>query len=80
MPEGLSLKEQKILKKVRRRAHLLDKGFHICGLRFGWTFMVGLIPVVGDVADAYLGYTLVIKQAKKADIVRRRELSCCDSL
>ncbi|CAD6585355.1 MAG: hypothetical protein CYPHOPRED_003060 [Cyphobasidiales sp. Tagirdzhanova-0007] len=68
MPEGLSLKEQKILKKVRRRAHLLDKGFHICGLRFGWTFMVGLIPVVGDVADAYLGYTLVIKQAKKADI------------
>jgi len=37
-------------------------------MRFGWTFIVGLIPVVGDVSDAVLNYTLVIKKAKKADI------------
>lgn len=50
-----------------RRAHYLDKGFRICGVRFGWTFLIGLIPLAGDVTDAYLNYTLVIKKAKQID-------------
>ena len=70
LPEGLSPADAKLLKKIRRRAHYLDKGFNLCGLRFGWTFFLGLIPFVGDVVDAALGWQLVIKQAKKADIVR----------
>jgi len=42
----------------------------LCGFRVGWTFFIALIPVVGDLADAALGYNLVTKQAKKADIPR----------
>jgi len=33
-------------RSVRRRAHYLDKGFSICGFRFGWTAILGLIPCV----------------------------------
>lgn len=40
-PPGLSTRDAKILKSVQRRAHYLDKGFHVCGLRFGWTFIIG---------------------------------------
>lgn len=40
-PPGLSTRDAKILKSVQRRAHYLDKGFSICGLRFGWTFVIG---------------------------------------
>jgi hypothetical protein len=31
-------------RSVRRRAHYLDKGFSLCGFRFGWTAILGLIP------------------------------------
>ena len=41
LPPGLSKRDAKILKSVRRRAHYLDKGFHICGMRFSWTFIIG---------------------------------------
>ncbi len=40
-PPGLSKRDVKILKSVQRRAHYLDKGFRICGMRFGWTFIIG---------------------------------------
>jgi len=68
LPPGLSQRDAKILKKVKSRAHHLDKGFRICGMRFGWTFVIGLVPVVGDVSDALLNYTLVVKKAKQANI------------
>ncbi|KAI7946823.1 hypothetical protein MJO29_011350, partial [Puccinia striiformis f. sp. tritici] len=68
IPPGLSKHEEKILKKVRTRAHYLDKGFSICGFRFGWTFLIGFIPVVGDAIDAALSYYLVIRPARKCDL------------
>lgn len=43
LPTGLSKKDLKILKSVRRRAHYLDKGFSVCGFRFGWSAIFGLI-------------------------------------
>lgn len=64
-PPGLTKAEAQCLKKIARRAHYLDKGFYICGLRFGWTFIIGVIPGVGDVADASLNYFLVLNPAKK---------------
>ncbi|KAI0775238.1 hypothetical protein BD413DRAFT_611564 [Trametes elegans] len=67
-PPGLSTRDAKILKSVQRRAHYLDKGFSICGLRFGWTFIIGIIPGAGDVADATLNYVLVVRKAKQAEI------------
>ncbi len=40
-PPGLSARDAKILKSVQKRAHYLDKGFGVCGIRFGWTFIIG---------------------------------------
>ncbi|KAI0649144.1 hypothetical protein C8Q79DRAFT_949039 [Trametes meyenii] len=67
-PPGLSTRDAKILKSVQRRAHYLDKGFSLCGLRFGWTFIIGIIPGAGDAADAALNYFLVVRKAKQAEI------------
>jgi len=53
---------------VQRRAHYLDKGFNLCGLRFGWTFIIGFIPVVGDVTNLSLNHYLIIRKSKQADI------------
>ncbi|KAF5393151.1 hypothetical protein D9757_001329 [Collybiopsis confluens] len=68
IPPGLSSRDAKILKSVQRRAHYLDKGFSLCGFRFGWTFIIGIIPGAGDVADASLNYLLVVRKARQADI------------
>ncbi|KAL4401390.1 hypothetical protein ACI68E_001029 [Malassezia pachydermatis] len=67
VPPGLTKQEEKILRKIKRRAHYLDKGFRVCGLRFGWTFLIGLIPFVGDAVDALLSYNLIVKKAKQID-------------
>lgn len=50
------------------RAHYLDKGFNLCGLRFGYTFLIGLIPLVGDFADMGMNYLLVVRPAQQLDI------------
>jgi len=68
LPPGLSERDSKILKSVQTRAHHLDKGFNLCGLRFGWTFFIALIPLAGSVAGAFLNYTLIIRKARQADI------------
>ncbi|KAG5644645.1 hypothetical protein DXG03_008027 [Asterophora parasitica] len=68
LPPGLSVRDANILKSVKRRAHHLDKGFNLCGFRFGWTFIIGLIPVVGDAADITMSYLLVVRKARQADI------------
>ncbi|KAI3492176.1 hypothetical protein L1887_43465 [Cichorium endivia] len=47
LPPGLTRKQAKLLKKIKKRAHYLDKGFYVCGLRFGWTFFIGLVPGLG---------------------------------
>lgn len=41
MPPGLSKRDAKALRKIRRRAHYLDKGINLCGFRVGWTFFIG---------------------------------------
>ena len=79
LPPGLSKRDQKILKSVQKRAHRLDKGFTICGFRFGWMFIIGIIPVAGDAASAAVNYTLVVRKAKQAELpswlVRRMMLN-----
>ncbi|KAJ7216615.1 hypothetical protein GGX14DRAFT_605516 [Mycena pura] len=68
VPAGLSSRDAKILKSVQKRAHYLDKGFSLGGMRFGWTFIIGVIPGAGDVADVSLNYFLVVRKARKADL------------
>lgn len=50
VPIGLTKHDENVLKSVRRRAHYLDKGFNLCGFRFGWTAVLALIPLAGDIA------------------------------
>lgn len=68
MPPGLSARDAAILTAVKKRAHYLDKGFSLCGMRFGWTFVIGLVPVAGDVTNALINYVLVVQKARKADL------------
>ncbi|CED84049.1 Protein of unknown function DUF4112 [Phaffia rhodozyma] len=67
-PPGLSKRDAKILRKVKKRAHYLDKGINLCGFRVGYTFFIGLVPVVGDIADATLNYVLVVRKCKQAEL------------
>ncbi|PYH43865.1 DUF4112 domain-containing protein [Aspergillus saccharolyticus JOP 1030-1] len=60
IPPGLSEHDQKVLTQVKRRAYRLDYSlFNLCGIRFGWGSVIGLIPFAGDAADAALALMVV---------------------
>ncbi|CCG81043.1 Putative uncharacterized protein [Taphrina deformans PYCC 5710] len=67
-PAGLSQKDAKVLKKVRRRAYRLDQSISCCccSFRVGWAAIIGIIPVIGDVIDALLAMR-IISTAKSID-------------
>jgi hypothetical protein len=45
LPAGISEHDGKVLTKVKRRAYRLDMSlFNCCGLRFGWSSVIGIIP------------------------------------
>jgi hypothetical protein len=64
LPPGLSPRDARTLQTLQKRAHHLDAGFSICGFRFGYTVLIGFIPLVGDIADVLLSYLLVVRRAK----------------
>jgi hypothetical protein len=58
------------LAKVRRLATLLDAEFEVLGRKVGWDAIVGLLPVVGDVATALVGaYPIYV--ARKHNLGKR---------
>ena len=40
IPQG----DAEVLAKVKRRAYRLDNAISICGIRFGWSSIIGFIP------------------------------------
>ncbi|MCJ1393203.1 hypothetical protein MMC18_006075 [Xylographa bjoerkii] len=60
MPLAVPPKDLKIFKKVKRRAHWLDKAINICGFRLGVSAIFGLIPVMGDVVDWLMAYMVFL--------------------
>jgi hypothetical protein len=53
LPPGLSREDEKTLVKVKRRAYRLDMAFgNFCGMRVGWSSIIGIIPGIGDVLDS----------------------------
>ncbi|KAE8444891.1 hypothetical protein EG329_014139 [Mollisiaceae sp. DMI_Dod_QoI] len=55
LPPGISDHDAKVLTKVKRRAYRLDMSlFNCCGIRFGWSSVIGIIPAIGDVVDAFM--------------------------
>ncbi|KAG5300817.1 hypothetical protein I7I48_00635 [Histoplasma ohiense] len=59
-PEGISARDAKILTKVKRRAYRLDLClFNFCGIRFGWSSVIGLVPAIGDALDMFMALMVV---------------------
>jgi hypothetical protein len=65
------------LARVRQLATLLDAQFEIAGIKFGLDAIVGLVPVVGDIAAALVGtYPLyVARKHNLSKFVRARMVS-----
>ncbi|KAE8414199.1 hypothetical protein BDV36DRAFT_12031 [Aspergillus pseudocaelatus] len=67
VPPGLSENDQKVLTQVKRRAYRLDLClFSLCGIRFGWGSVIGLVPFAGDAVDAALAI-MVVNTCDKID-------------
>lgn len=46
VPPSLSENDAHVLTKVKRRAYRLDYSlFNLCGIRFGWSSVIGLVPL-----------------------------------
>ncbi|PSS12992.1 hypothetical protein M430DRAFT_89735, partial [Amorphotheca resinae ATCC 22711] len=55
LPAGISEHDGKVLTKVKRRAYHLDMSLcNCCGIRFGWSSLIGIIPGFGDILDAFM--------------------------
>ncbi|KAI9641679.1 hypothetical protein NHQ30_009535 [Ciborinia camelliae] len=67
IPAGISEKDAKILTKVKRRAYRLDMSlFNCCGIRFGWSSVIGLVPAIGDFIDMFMAL-MVFRTCNKVD-------------
>ncbi len=47
------------LRRARRLAGFLDARFEIAGVKFGFDALIGLLPVVGDIASTSIGLYLL---------------------
>lgn len=60
VPAYIPSHDADILAKARKRAYKLDFClFNFLGFRFGWSSVVGIVPVVGDALDLLLSLKLV---------------------
>jgi len=67
LPLGLSEHDGKVLTKVKRRAYRLDMSlFNCCGIRFGWSSVIGIIPGIGDVIDAFMA-VMVLRTCEQVE-------------
>ncbi|CAN8098993.1 unnamed protein product [Discula destructiva] len=67
IPVGVSAHDGKILKSVRKRAYRFDRAISLCGFRLGWSSVVGLVPVVGDVLDCLMAFFFVYRKAAQIE-------------
>ncbi|EAT82633.1 hypothetical protein HBI56_086770 [Parastagonospora nodorum] len=57
--------EANVLAKARKTAYRLDYAlFTFFGMRFGWSSVIGLVPAIGDAADALLALNLILHMRK----------------
>ncbi|KAF5516866.1 putative membrane protein [Colletotrichum siamense] len=67
LPPGISAKDGEVLTKVKRRAYRLDMSlFSLCGVRFGWSSVIGIVPAIGDALDAFMAL-MVFKTCNKVE-------------
>ena len=54
------------LQRVRQLAQLMDAQFEIAGIKVGWDAIIGVVPVIGDLATAVVGaYPIYIARKHK---------------
>ncbi|KAM3087306.1 hypothetical protein ACMFMG_001406 [Clarireedia jacksonii] len=67
IPAGISAHDAKILTKVKRRAYRLDMSlFNFCGIRFGWSSVIGIVPMIGDFVDVFMAL-MVLRTCDKVE-------------
>ncbi|CAI5757594.1 unnamed protein product [Candida verbasci] len=66
LPSYIPKHDLKILNSVKNKAYALDLQLSLCGLRIGWSAIIGLIPIIGDFFAFYLAY-LLVRKAKKIE-------------
>ncbi|KAH7370968.1 hypothetical protein BKA66DRAFT_573152 [Pyrenochaeta sp. MPI-SDFR-AT-0127] len=60
IPAYIPSHDADVLAKARKTAYRLDYAlFTFAGIRFGWSSVIGLVPAIGDVADAALSLNLI---------------------
>ncbi|KAL5120042.1 hypothetical protein ACEQ8H_002140 [Pleosporales sp. CAS-2024a] len=65
IPAYIPPQEANVLAKARKTAYRLDYAlFTIFGMRFGWSSVIGLVPAIGDAADALLALNLILHMRK----------------
>lgn len=65
LPDFIGKHDLKVLNSVKRKAYRLDLQLSLCGLRFGWAGIIGLLPWVGDAIALCFALQLV----RKADLI-----------
>lgn len=66
LPPGISEHDAKVLTKVKRRAYRLDMAFNFCGIRAGWSSVIGIFPVAGDAIDAFMAM-MVLRTCRQVE-------------
>lgn len=65
IPSYIPSNDANILAKARKTAYRLDYAlFTFMGIRFGWSAVIGLVPAIGDAADALLALNLILRMRK----------------
>jgi hypothetical protein len=65
IPAYIPTQEANVLAKARKSAYRLDYAlFTLFGMRFGWASVIGLVPAIGDAADALLAFNLILNMRK----------------
>ena len=64
--------DAEVLTKVKRRAYRLDQAISFCGLKFGWSSIIGFIPALGDFIDVFMAL-MVMNTAMKVSPGKDRD-------
>lgn len=67
VPNGISENDITVLLDVRRQAYRYDMWFSLLGMKFGWSNVVGLVPVAGALISNYWSIRIYLLARKLDD-------------
>lgn len=60
VPDGLSKNDISVLEAIKQKAYRYDIWFNVAGVQFGWSSIVGFVPVVGQLLATYWSLTILV--------------------